>query len=106
MRRRPFLKAAFLKSAFLGAAAATAAALALGNPAAAQEKFIIVQSTTSTQHSGLFDTMLPIFTEKTGIAVRVVAVGPGQAIKHAQKCDGYVLFVHAKPPEQTFVAHG
>src|SRR3546814_6059535 len=61
---------------------------------------------SSTQNSGLFDTMLPIFTEKTGIAVRVVAVGTGQAIKNAQNCDGDVLFVHAKPAEEKFVADG
>src|SRR3546814_3993188 len=70
------------------------------------DKFIIVQSTTSTQNSGLFDYMLPLFTEKTGIEVRVVAVGTGQAIKNAQNCDGDVLFVHAKAAEETFVAEG
>jgi tungstate transport system substrate-binding protein len=83
-----------------------AAGLAFAGPAAAEEKFIIVQSTTSTQNSGLFDYMLPIFTEKTGIEVRVVAVGTGQAIKNAQNCDGDVLFVHAKPAEEKFVAEG
>ena len=96
----------FRRSFLMFAAAATAAGLAWGNPAAAQDKFIIVQSTTSTQNSGLFDYMLPIFTEKTGIEVRVVAVGTGQAIKNAQNCDGDVLFVHAKPAEQKFVAEG
>src|SRR3546814_5270163 len=50
--------------------------------------------------------MLPLFTEKTGIEVRVVAVGTGQAIKNAQNCDGDVLFVHAKAAEETFVAEG
>src|SRR3546814_9058788 len=106
MLRRPFLKAAFLKSAFLGASALPAAALARGHPAAADEKFIIVQSTTSTQNSGLFDPLLPTFTKKSGIAVRVVAVGTGQAIKNAQNCDGDVLFVHAKAAEEKFVADG
>ncbi|HMA13317.1 MAG: substrate-binding domain-containing protein [Bacteroidota bacterium] len=85
--------------------AATATGLAFGT-AEAQDKFIVVQSTTSTQNSGLFDHMLPIFTEKTGIEVRVVAVGTGQAIKNAQNCDGDVLFVHAKPAEEAFVAEG
>ncbi len=72
----------------------------------AQEKFIIVQSTTSTQNSGLFDYILPKFTAKTGIEVRVVAVGTGQAIKNAKNGDGDVLLVHAKPAEEKFVAEG
>lgn len=77
-----------------------------GQPAFAQDKFIIVQSTTSTQNSGLFDYLLPIFTEKTGIDVRVVAVGTGQAIQNAANGDGDVLFVHSKPSEEEFVADG
>jgi len=72
----------------------------------AQEKFIVVQSTTSTQNSGLFDYILPKFTAKTGIEVRVVAVGTGQAIKNAMNGDGDVLLVHAKPAEEKFVAEG
>jgi tungstate transport system substrate-binding protein len=88
------------------AALATAAGFAFAAPAKAQDSFIVVQSTTSTQNSGLFGHMLPIFTEKTGIEVRVVAVGTGQAIKNAQNCDGDVLFVHAKAAEETFVAEG
>ncbi len=72
----------------------------------AQDNFIIVQSTTSTQNSGLFDHILPKFTEKTGIEVRVVAVGTGQALKNAQNGDGDVLLVHAKPAEEKFVADG
>ncbi|GAB4239428.1 MAG: extracellular solute-binding protein [Kiloniellaceae bacterium] len=94
----------FLTLSFLGAAAA--AGLALGNPASAEDKFIVVQSTTSTQNSGLYDYLLPIYKEKTGVEVRVVAVGTGQAIKNAQNCDGDVLFVHAKPSEEKFVAEG
>src|SRR5438093_8210811 len=73
---------------------------------AAQEKFIIVQSTTSTENSGLFKHLLPMFTKKTGIEVRVVAVGTGQAIKNAANGDGDVLFVHDKPSEEKFVAEG
>jgi tungstate transport system substrate-binding protein len=69
-------------------------------------KFIIVQSTTSTENSGLFKHLLPQFTAKTGIEVRVVAVGTGQAIKNAQNGDGDVLFVHDKPSEEKFVADG
>lgn len=101
MLRRPLLK-----SSLLGAAAAAAAVLALGTPASAEDKFIVVQSTTSTQNSGLYDYLLPIYKEKTGVEVRVVAVGTGQAIKNAQNCDGDVLFVHAKASEEKFVAEG
>ncbi|MCR9281293.1 MAG: extracellular solute-binding protein [Rhodobacteraceae bacterium] len=77
-----------------------------GQPSFAEDKFIVVQSTTSTQNSGLFDYLLPIFQEKTGIEVRVVAVGTGQAIKNAANGDGDVLFVHSKPSEEKFVADG
>ena len=67
---------------------------------------IILQSTTSTANSGLYDYLLPIFAEETGIDVNVVAVGTGQAIKNAQNCDGDVLLVHAKSAEQEFVKKG
>lgn len=70
------------------------------------EDFIIVQSTTSTQNSGLYDALLPEFKEMSGIEVRVVAVGTGQAIKNATNCDGDVLLVHAKSSEEKFVADG
>jgi tungstate transport system substrate-binding protein len=83
-----------------------AVALAATAPAQAEGKSIIVQSTTSTQNSGLFDHILPMFEKKTGIKVNVVAVGTGQAIKNAQNCDGDVLFVHAKAAEEKFVAEG
>ena len=66
----------------------------------------MVQSTTSTQNSGLYEYLLPIFQKKTGIEVRVVAVGTGQAIKNAMNCDGDVLLVHAKKAELKFVASG
>lgn len=69
-------------------------------------KYILVQSTTSTENSGLFKHLLPMFTKKTGIDVRVVAVGTGQAIKNAQNGDGDVLFVHDRPSEDKFVAEG
>ncbi len=75
-------------------------------PAKAEDPFIIVQSTTSTQNSGLLEHILPMFKKKTGIEVRVVAVGTGQAIKNAANGDGDVLFVHAKPAEEKFVADG
>ena len=67
---------------------------------------IIVQSTTSTKNSGLYDYLLPKVSTDTGIKVNVVAVGTGQAIKNAQRCDGDVLLVHAKPSEERFVAQG
>ena len=73
---------------------------------AADDDFIIVQSTTSTQNSGLFDHILPKFTEKTGTEVRVVAVGTGQALKNARNGDGDVVLVHSKPDEEKFVAEG
>jgi tungstate transport system substrate-binding protein len=72
----------------------------------ATDNFIIVQSTTSTQNSGLFEHILPLFTKKTGIDVRVVAVGTGQALKNAQKGDGDVVLVHSQPDEEKFVADG
>ena len=65
---------------------------------------ILVQSTTSTANSGLYDHILPEFTDTTGIEVNVVAVGTGQAIRNAQNCDGDVLLVHAKASEEAFVS--
>ncbi len=85
---------------------ALAAGLNAVDQAAADDRFIIVQSTTSTQDSGLLDAILPAFTEATGIAVRVVAVGTGQAIKNARNGDGDVLLVHARKDEEAFVADG
>ena len=81
-------------------------AVGLAGPALAADDFIVVQSTTSTQNSGLFDHILPMFEDRTGIEVRVVAVGTGQAIRNAENGDGDVLFVHAKPAEERFVAEG
>jgi tungstate transport system substrate-binding protein len=72
----------------------------------AQEKFITVSSTTSTEQSGLFKHLLPIFTAKTSIQVRVVAVGTGQALDIARRGDADVVFVHARPLEEKFVAEG
>jgi tungstate transport system substrate-binding protein len=74
--------------------------------AVAADRFIVVQSTTSTENSGLFRHLLPIFTAKTGIEVRVVAVGTGQAIKNAANGDGDVLLVHDRAAEEKFVADG
>ena len=72
----------------------------------AQDKFIVVASTTSTQDSGLFGHILPIFKAKTGIEVRVVAQGTGQALASAKKGDTDVVFVHDKVAEQKFVEEG
>ena len=87
---------------------AIAALMAIGplGRAAAQDEFILVQSTTSTRNSGLFDHLLPMFTAKTEIEVRVVAVGTGQAIRNAANGDGDVLLVHARSAEEQFVADG
>ena len=75
-------------------------------PTLGDERFIVVASTTSTQDSGLFEYLLPLFTKKTGIEVRVVAKGTGQAIDLAKKGDADVLFVHDKKSEEQFVADG
>jgi tungstate transport system substrate-binding protein len=81
-------------------------ALALCGSAQAQEKFITVASTTSTEQSGLFRHLLPIFTQKTGIQVRVVAVGTGQALDIGRRGDADVVLVHARPLEEKFMAEG
>ncbi|MEX0697506.1 MAG: substrate-binding domain-containing protein [Dongiaceae bacterium] len=92
---------------WLGAAALAAGYVAPAQgPALAADSFIVVQSTTSTQNSGLFEFLLPKFTEKTGVDVRVVAVGTGQALKNGENGDGDVVFVHAKSAEEKFVADG
>ena len=83
-----------------------ALALIIATPALAGERFITVASTTSTENSGLFRHLLPMFTEATGIAVRVVAVGTGQAIRIARNGDADVLLVHHRPSEEAFVAEG
>jgi tungstate transport system substrate-binding protein len=89
------------------AAAVAASALVLAQaPAPAQERFIVVASTTSTEQSGLFGHLLPAFEKKTGIKVRVVAVGTGQALDQGRRGDADVVFVHDKPAEEKFVADG
>jgi len=74
--------------------------------AQAQDKFITVASTTSTEQSGLFGFLLPAFEKKTGIQVRVVALGTGQALDLARRGDADVVFVHAKSAEEKFLAEG
>ena len=81
-------------------------ALLVAGEAAAGDRFIIVQSTTSTRNSGLFDRILPIFRARTGIEARIVAVGTGQAIRNAARGDGDVLLVHDRAAEEKFVADG
>lgn len=85
---------------------AAAASLAFAGHAIAQEKSIVVASTTSTQDSGLFAHILPVFKAKTGIDVKVVAQGTGQALDTARRGDADVVFVHAKPAEEKFLAEG
>jgi tungstate transport system substrate-binding protein len=75
-------------------------------PAQAQQKYITVASTTSTEQSGLFRHLLPMFEKKTGIQVRVVALGTGQSLDMGRRGDADVVFVHAKPLEEKFVAEG
>ena len=75
-------------------------------PSFAQDKSIVVASTTSTQDSGLFEYLLPIFKQKTGIAVKVVAQGTGQALDTGRRGDADVVFVHAKSAEEKFLAEG
>jgi len=83
-----------------------AALLGLALPAAAQERTITVASTTSTEQSGLFGHILPIFTRESGITVRVVALGTGQALDVGRRGDADVVFVHDRAAEQRFVAEG
>ena len=80
------------------------ASAALTVSAMAESGRVLLQSTTSTQNSGLYDHLLPVFTERTGIRVDVVAVGTGQAIRNARNGDADVLLVHARPAEEAFVA--
>jgi tungstate transport system substrate-binding protein len=85
---------------------ALAALAVLATPALAQDKSIVVASTTSTQDSGLFGHILPLFKQKTGIDVKVVSQGTGQALDTGRRGDADVVFVHARPQEEKFVADG
>lgn len=85
---------------------ALGALVALALPAAAQERTITVASTTSTEQSGLFGHMLPIFTRETGITVRVVALGTGQALDVGRRGDADLVFVHDRVAEERFVREG
>jgi tungstate transport system substrate-binding protein len=87
-------------------AAAALAAIVFAGPSRAQDKSIVVASTTSTQDSGLFEYLLPLFKKKTGITVKVVAQGTGQALDTGRRGDADVVFVHAKSAEEKFLAEG
>ncbi|WP_275187857.1 substrate-binding domain-containing protein [Bradyrhizobium sp. CSA112] len=85
---------------------AVTASFVFAGHAFAQDKSIVVASTTSTQDSGLFGHLLPMFKAKAGIDVKVVAQGTGQALDTARRGDADVVFVHAKPAEEKFLAEG
>jgi tungstate transport system substrate-binding protein len=85
---------------------AIAASILAASPAVGQQTFITVASTTSTEQSGLFGHLLPIFEKKTGIQVRVVAVGTGQALDLGRRGDADVVFVHDPVAEKKFVDEG
>jgi len=80
--------------------------LYIGAGAQAQERFVTVASTTSTEQSGLFGYLLPIYERETGVKVRVVALGTGQALDVGRRGDADVVFVHARSAEEKFVAEG
>ncbi len=80
--------------------------LCIGLGAQAQERFITVASTTSTEQSGLFGYLLPIYEKQTGVKVRVVALGTGQALDVGRRGDADVVFVHARAAEEKFLAEG
>ncbi|MBB3267225.1 tungstate transport system substrate-binding protein [Azospirillum sp. OGB3] len=94
------------RRSILATVAILAAVMTTAAPADAEDRFITVASTTSTEDSGLFKHILPLFKAKTGTEVRVVVKGTGQAIDQAKRGDADVLFVHHKPSEEAFVAEG
>jgi tungstate transport system substrate-binding protein len=104
--RRIFLTFALTLGWAATAAAQTAQPPAQTAPAASDQRFITVSSTTSTTDSGLFNHLLPAFKAKTGIDVRVVSQGTGQALDTGRRGDADVVFVHAKAQEEKFVADG
>jgi tungstate transport system substrate-binding protein len=95
-----------LRKPILALLAILGPAVFLVGHASAQEKSIVIASTTSTKDSGLFDHLLPLFTQKTGIAVKVLALGTGQALDAARNDMADVVFVHAKSAEQRFLTEG
>jgi len=99
-------KSTMLSERLIAFASFLLAIIGTTTPVVADDRSIIVQSTTSTANSGLYAHLLPAFEATTGIAVHVVAVGTGQALRNARNCDGDVLLVHAKAAEEGFVADG
>lgn len=97
---------ALSRSNVIAAVIVALALLGLQGPAVAQQNFITVASTTSTEQSGLFKHLLPVFEKKTGTQVRVVALGTGQALDMGRRGDADVVFVHDKVAEEKFVADG
>src|SRR5262249_49958327 len=95
-----------LPKSIVAFAAVLCVAISLVGTAAAQEKSIVVASTTSTQDSGLFDHLLPLFTAKTGIAVKVLAQGTGEALDTGRRGEADVVLVHNKSSENRFVDEG
>ena len=94
------------KRGFIAAVATSALLVLVAGPVAALDKFIVVASTTSTEQSGLFGSLLPAFEKNTGIKARVVALGTGQALDMARRGDADVVFVHDLAAEEKFVAEG
>ena len=91
---------------WIAAATLVAAGTVCIAPAQAQDKYITVASTTSTEQSGLFGYLLPIYEKETGVKVRVVALGTGQALDVGRRGDADVVFVHARAAEDKFLAEG
>jgi tungstate transport system substrate-binding protein len=95
-----------LRNLLLGLIIASGIAMTITTPAHAEEPFIVVASTTSTEQSGLFPYLLPLFERKSGIKVRVVALGTGQALDLARRGDADVVFVHDEAAERQFLSEG
>ena len=96
-----------IRRALIGVIAVVAAAgMAAAGPASAQGRFIVMASTTSTEQSGLFGHRLPLFKQASGIDVRVVALGTGQALDTGRRGDADLVFVHDTAAEEKFVADG
>jgi tungstate transport system substrate-binding protein len=95
-----------VRLSLLGFLAVLIGAMPWFTPARAQDRSILVASTTSTQDSGLYGYLLPIVKQSTGIEVKVLAQGTGQALDTARRCDADVVFVHARSAEEKFLAEG
>ncbi|XDZ67351.1 substrate-binding domain-containing protein [Alphaproteobacteria bacterium LSUCC0226] len=105
MMTRPLMTRLMMLRELIIAASFFAASFFAASPATATP-FIIVQSTTSIQNSGLYEHLLPLFEAEQDIKVRIVAVGTGQALRNAEKCDADMVIVHSTIDEEEFVAKG